>query len=315
MTQGDFPFPAVGLVHVQNRIEQRRPIEATEKLEIHVSAGELKPHPKGKTFALQTRSARGGEEVWVSESTNLRRGKGSESASDSGPVLRSRPRHRGGVEPAERSGPELRRRLGRPQPDPHVRADREGARLPAPDRPRHVDQGALRRSARAAAAWRVRGRGRFQAPDPPAVEGRVRLGRRRCGASASAFARLATASRTWRAPPRSSSTLLVPTRATQAPSRQPARRARRDACVLVCGRVADIDAVETEEWLEALDAVVENDGPRRAHDLVERVVERARLQGRRDRVRRADSLRQHDPRRGRAAAARRSRRWSGASAR
>ncbi len=41
----------------------------------------------------------------------------------------------------------------------------------------------------------------------------------------------------------------------------------------------DVDAVETEEWLEALDAVVENDGPRRAHDLVERVVERARIKG------------------------------------
>ena len=41
----------------------------------------------------------------------------------------------------------------------------------------------------------------------------------------------------------------------------------------------EVDAVETEEWLEALDAVVENDGPRRAHDLVERVVERARLKG------------------------------------
>jgi pyruvate dehydrogenase E1 component len=43
--------------------------------------------------------------------------------------------------------------------------------------------------------------------------------------------------------------------------------------------VADIDAVETEEWLEALDAVVKHDGSRRAHDLVERVVERARLKG------------------------------------
>jgi pyruvate dehydrogenase E1 component len=43
--------------------------------------------------------------------------------------------------------------------------------------------------------------------------------------------------------------------------------------------VADIDAVETEEWLEALDAVVQSDGPRRAHDLVERVIERARLKG------------------------------------
>ena len=35
--------------------------------------------------------------------------------------------------------------------------------------------------------------------------------------------------------------------------------------------MTDIDAVETEEWLEALDAVVESDGPRRAHDLVERL--------------------------------------------
>ena len=43
--------------------------------------------------------------------------------------------------------------------------------------------------------------------------------------------------------------------------------------------MADIDAVETEEWLEALDAVVRHDGPRRAHDLVERVIERARLKG------------------------------------
>jgi pyruvate dehydrogenase E1 component len=41
----------------------------------------------------------------------------------------------------------------------------------------------------------------------------------------------------------------------------------------------DIDAVETEEWIEALDAVVEHDGPRRAHDLVERVIERARIRG------------------------------------
>jgi len=87
LTQGDFPFPAVGLVHVQNRIEQRRPIGATERLEIRVSAGELQPHPKGKTFALRTSVRAGDEEVWVSESTNLRRGKGSDSASDSGPAF------------------------------------------------------------------------------------------------------------------------------------------------------------------------------------------------------------------------------------
>jgi pyruvate dehydrogenase E1 component len=41
----------------------------------------------------------------------------------------------------------------------------------------------------------------------------------------------------------------------------------------------DVDPAETQEWLEALDAVVKNDGTRRAHDLVERVVEQARNRG------------------------------------
>jgi pyruvate dehydrogenase E1 component len=42
---------------------------------------------------------------------------------------------------------------------------------------------------------------------------------------------------------------------------------------------ADIDAVETSEWLEALDAVVAHDGPDRARELVRRVVERAQHAG------------------------------------
>src|ERR1700722_19731770 len=37
----------------------------------------------------------------------------------------------------------------------------------------------------------------------------------------------------------------------------------------------DPDAVETTEWLEALDAVVSHDGPDRARDLLKRVIERA----------------------------------------
>jgi len=84
MTQGDFPFPAVGLVHVRNRIEQKRPVGVGERLKVRVSAGGLEPHPKGQTFTLHTTVAADGEEIWRSESTNLRRGKGDESASDSG---------------------------------------------------------------------------------------------------------------------------------------------------------------------------------------------------------------------------------------
>src|SRR3982074_1660375 len=45
------------------------------------------------------------------------------------------------------------------------------------------------------------------------------------------------------------------------------------------GAGADIDAVETTEWLEALDAVVAHDGPDRAREILTRVVERAQHAG------------------------------------
>jgi pyruvate dehydrogenase E1 component len=45
------------------------------------------------------------------------------------------------------------------------------------------------------------------------------------------------------------------------------------------GAGGDVDAVETREWLEALDAVVAHDGPDRARELLTRVVERAQHSG------------------------------------
>jgi pyruvate dehydrogenase E1 component len=45
------------------------------------------------------------------------------------------------------------------------------------------------------------------------------------------------------------------------------------------GAGADLDAVETTEWLEAVDAVVSHDGPDRARDLLKRVLERAQHAG------------------------------------
>src|SRR5690349_5471132 len=41
----------------------------------------------------------------------------------------------------------------------------------------------------------------------------------------------------------------------------------------------DIDAAETREWIEALDAVVAHDGPDRARELLEAVYESARGRG------------------------------------
>src|SRR2546429_6548868 len=45
------------------------------------------------------------------------------------------------------------------------------------------------------------------------------------------------------------------------------------------GAGADMDAAETREWLEAIDAVVAHDGPDRARELLTRVVERAQHAG------------------------------------
>ncbi len=45
------------------------------------------------------------------------------------------------------------------------------------------------------------------------------------------------------------------------------------------GAEADLDSVETTEWLEALDAVVSHDGPDRARQLLTRVIERAQTAG------------------------------------
>jgi acyl dehydratase len=75
MSDGSFPFGAVGLVHVENSIAQKRPIGIDEEMTIRVRPTKLQPHPKGKTFSLETEVLAGGEVVWESTSTMLRRGK------------------------------------------------------------------------------------------------------------------------------------------------------------------------------------------------------------------------------------------------
>ncbi len=74
MADGSFPFGAVGLVHVENRIVQSRRIGLGEALTLRVHPTPLKPHPRGRTFALVTEVSAGGEKVWESISTMLRRG-------------------------------------------------------------------------------------------------------------------------------------------------------------------------------------------------------------------------------------------------
>jgi acyl dehydratase len=80
MADGSFPFGAVGLVHVENRIVQHRPIARDEELRFCVRPTRLQPHPHGRTFDLRTEAWSGDQKVWESVSTILRRGGGEEPA-------------------------------------------------------------------------------------------------------------------------------------------------------------------------------------------------------------------------------------------
>lgn len=72
MTDGSFPFSAVGLVHVANRIVVRRRLRAGEELDLTVRPKEVDE----RTFALITVVRADGELAWEEESTMFRPGSG-----------------------------------------------------------------------------------------------------------------------------------------------------------------------------------------------------------------------------------------------
>lgn len=84
MADGAFPFGAVGLVHIENGIAQRRPLALGEELTIRVKPTALAPHPKGRTFTIETEVQVGDEVAWEGVSTFLRRGKGDANAVSAG---------------------------------------------------------------------------------------------------------------------------------------------------------------------------------------------------------------------------------------
>jgi acyl dehydratase len=73
MADGDFPFGAVGLVHIENQIAQHRPLAIGEELKLVVRPTPLKPHKRGKTFSLATEVWSDRQKAWESTSTMLHR--------------------------------------------------------------------------------------------------------------------------------------------------------------------------------------------------------------------------------------------------
>ncbi|MFL5912077.1 MAG: MaoC family dehydratase [Gaiellaceae bacterium] len=79
MTDSSFPFGVVGLVHIENRIEQTRPIRADEVLDLRVWAANMGEHDKGTQFEMHAEANAGGETPWRSVSTYLHREGGGSS--------------------------------------------------------------------------------------------------------------------------------------------------------------------------------------------------------------------------------------------
>jgi acyl dehydratase len=73
MVEPSFPFALPGLVHVANRITQKRALHANERLSLRVWASDLRDHPRGRQFDLLTEASVNGDPIWTESSTYLHR--------------------------------------------------------------------------------------------------------------------------------------------------------------------------------------------------------------------------------------------------
>lgn len=74
LTAHDFPFPLLGLVHLDNEIRVHRPLGGIDGLRFTVRADNLQPHAKGGTFDLLTEAHDGLGLLWSETSRMLVRG-------------------------------------------------------------------------------------------------------------------------------------------------------------------------------------------------------------------------------------------------
>ena len=74
MTDGAFPYPAMGTVHLDNLVERRKIVTSAEPLDIGVRFVGPFPHKKGATYQIETTAAASGEVIWRELSTMLRIG-------------------------------------------------------------------------------------------------------------------------------------------------------------------------------------------------------------------------------------------------
>ncbi|MFC7503337.1 MaoC family dehydratase [Nocardioides sp. CPCC 206347] len=84
MTDVNFPFPAIGSVHLENSITQHRPVAIGETVSLSLVAENLRASTKGRAWDMNVTGTVGDEVVWESTSTYLRIGKGDKENGDPG---------------------------------------------------------------------------------------------------------------------------------------------------------------------------------------------------------------------------------------
>jgi acyl dehydratase len=96
MSDPAFPYPAIGMVHVENSITAHRAIGVGEVLDVTTEVGAARPHAKGVLLDFVTTVTSGSDTVWESTSTYLRRGRSVDGDAAPGLVIPDPPT--GGVE-------------------------------------------------------------------------------------------------------------------------------------------------------------------------------------------------------------------------
>lgn len=79
LTQEDFPFALLGLVHLKNTITYYEKVTSKDKLDFHVYFGEMGTHSKGKVIPIITKIYCKGRLVWEEVAENLKRVSSGES--------------------------------------------------------------------------------------------------------------------------------------------------------------------------------------------------------------------------------------------
>lgn len=84
MSDTSFPFPAIGTVHLENRITRHAHVGLDAVVDVELRATNLRRHAKGTAFDMEASITSGDTAVWSSTSTYLRVGRGKADDADRG---------------------------------------------------------------------------------------------------------------------------------------------------------------------------------------------------------------------------------------